>query len=501
MAVQFGTYSCINWIRTLPYVRAWVGLPRSGLVVVGAQTPEFGFEQEIGGVRRALAAMGVGYPVVLDNAYAIWSAFENRYWPALYVLDGEGSVRYHHFGEGAYEESETIIRGLLGVDGDGSTRRSRGELAADWDSLRSPETYVGSARGERRARDGAGGLGLNQWALSGRWAVDDESAVLEAGGGSITYRFGARDLNLVLTPPASGAAVRFEVRLDGRPPARRTAATSTSGGPARWTSRGSTSSSARPSRRRPHLRDQLPRPGRPGLRLHLRLDADHPAGPGIPRARGAGRGAMLGRSSTTGGSTPMRPDIVPGAAFPDYELPDHTSTPRRLSEIQGDDPLILTLARGHYCPKEHQQHLELAANYPKIAVGYTQVATISTDEHHTSQEFRASTGAQWPFLEDPGRIVQKDLDIQEYTDPDNDPMIPHTLVLKPGLVVHRIYNGYWFWGRPSFADLWRDLRELMAEIRPDWDLSSPGLREAWEAGDYAKFHGWDRRAPAPSSPV
>jgi len=197
----------------------------------------------------------------------------------------------------------------------------------------------------------------------------------------------------------------------------------------------------------------------------------------------------------------MRPDIVPGAAFPDYELPDHTSTSRKLSEIQGDDPLILTLARGHYCPKEHQQHLELAANYPKIAVGYTQVATISTDEHHTSQEFRASTGAQWPFLEDPGRIVQKDLDIQEYTDPDNDPMIPHTLVLKPGLVVHRIYNGYWFWGRPSFADLWRDLRELTAEIRPDWDLGSPGLRAAWEAGDYARFHGWDRRAPAPSSPA
>ena len=249
VAVQFGTYSCINWIRTLPYVRAWVDAYRDrGLVVVGAQTPEFGFEQEIGGVRRALAAMGVEYPVVLDNAYAIWSAFENRYWPALYVLDGEGSVRYHHFGEGAYEESETIIRGLLGVDGDRVQREESGvELAADWNSLRSPETYVGSARGERRARDGAGGLGLNQWALSGRWAVDDESAVLEAEGGSITYRFGARDLNLVLTPPASGAAVRFEVRLDGRPPARRTAATSTSGGPARWTSHGSTSSSASPT--------------------------------------------------------------------------------------------------------------------------------------------------------------------------------------------------------------------------------------------------------------
>lgn len=186
----------------------------------------------------------------------------------------------------------------------------------------------------------------------------------------------------------------------------------------------------------------------------------------------------------------MRPDIVPGATFPDYELPDHESTPRRLSEIQGDDPMILTLARGHYCPKEHQQHLELAAAWPKIAVAYTQVATIATDPHHTLQEFRASVGAQWPFLSDPGRIVQKDLDIQEYTDPENDPMIPHTLVLKPGLVVHTIYNGYWFWGRPSIADLWHDLRSASAEIRPDWDLAKPGLREAWDAGDRAPFHGY-----------
>ena len=130
----------------------------------------------------------------------------------------------------------------------------------------------------------------------------------------------------------------------------------------------------------------------------------------------------------------MRSDIVPGGVFPDYELPDHTKTPRKLSDLQGDDPLILTLARGHYCPKEHQQHLELAAFYPKIAVAYTRVATISTDDHHTLQEFRASVGAQWTFLSDPGRTVQKDLDIQEYTDPEQDPMIPHTLVLKPGLV-------------------------------------------------------------------
>ena len=191
----------------------------------------------------------------------------------------------------------------------------------------------------------------------------------------------------------------------------------------------------------------------------------------------------------------MRADIVPGATLPDYELPDHANVSRRLSEVQGDDPMILTLARGHYCPKEHQQHLELAANYPKIAVSYTQVATIATDEHHTLQEFRASVGAQWPFLSDPGRIVQKDLEIREYTDPDNDPMIPHTVVLKPGLVIHKIYNGYWFWGRPSIEDLHQDLRAVMREIRPDWELSAPGLREAWDSGDVSQFHGWNKWSP------
>src|SRR5215813_7445956 len=193
----------------------------------------------------------------------------------------------------------------------------------------------------------------------------------------------------------------------------------------------------------------------------------------------------------------MRSDIVPGSVFPDYQLPDHTSTLRRLSELQGDDPLILILARGNYCPKDHQQHLELAAFYPKIAVAYTKIATISTDRHHTLQEFRSSVGAQWPFLSDPGRTIQKDLDIQEYTDPEHDPMIPYTFVLKPGLVIHRIYNGYWFWGRPSFYDLWHDLRAVTKEIRPDWGLGTPRLREAWAADDYSFFHGWDRRPVEP----
>jgi peroxiredoxin len=184
----------------------------------------------------------------------------------------------------------------------------------------------------------------------------------------------------------------------------------------------------------------------------------------------------------------MRSDIVPGGRFPDYELTAHTKTRHKLSELQGNDPMVLVLSRGHYCPKDHQQHLELAGAYPQIAVAYTQVVTISTDNIVESREFRASVGAQWTFLSDAGRKVQKDLDIQEYTDPHHDPMIPHTLVLKPGLVIHSVYNGYWFWGRPSFENLRHDLREVTREIRPDWDLGAPGLREAWEAGDHSAFY-------------
>jgi len=194
----------------------------------------------------------------------------------------------------------------------------------------------------------------------------------------------------------------------------------------------------------------------------------------------------------------VRADIVPGGTFPDYELTDHTRTRRRLSELQGIDPMILLLSRGHYCPKDAQQHLELAASYPKIAVSYTQLVTISTDNLLETNEFRAAVGAQWTFLSDAGRHVQKDLDIAEYTDPHHDPMIPHTLVLKPGLVIHSIYNGYWFWGRPSFEDLRRDLREVTREVRPDWDLGGPGLRAEWQAGD--KGRGRHTR-PAPGSRV
>lgn len=176
----------------------------------------------------------------------------------------------------------------------------------------------------------------------------------------------------------------------------------------------------------------------------------------------------------------MRADIVPGATFPDYELTDHTTTRRKLSELQGIDPMILILARGSFCPKDHQQHLELAANYSKIAVAYTGIVTISTDNIIETNEFRAQVGAQWTFLSDAGRHVQKDLDIKEYTDPFHDPMIPHTLVLKPGLVIHSLYNGYWFWGRPSFEDLWatcerRAARFARTGTSPSPNCAPPGM--------------------------
>src|SRR3954453_21438703 len=188
----------------------------------------------------------------------------------------------------------------------------------------------------------------------------------------------------------------------------------------------------------------------------------------------------------------MRSDIVPGAVFPDYALPDHTGTVRSLSELQGDDPMILTLARGHYCPKEHQQHLELAALQPKLSVAYTQIVTIATDEHHTLQEFRTSVGAFWPFLSDPDRTVQQDLDIAEYTDPDNNPMIPYTVVLEPGLLVFKIYSGYWFFGRPTVEELRLDMRAVLQRCRPDWRIDRDAQRTAWAMGDKASFYPYGK---------
>ena len=218
--VDFWTYSCVNWLRTLPYLKAWEERYRDrGLVVVGVHAPEFGFEHDLDNVRRAAGELGVGYPVVIDNDFSIWRSFENHYWPAVYLVDRDGRLRFQHFGEGAYEETERAIQQLLGVDGE-TVRVDAGGVAeaADWGTLRSQETYVGYARGERRSDRRADALALNDWALAGAWSVGEEAAVLDAAGGSIAYRFQARDLNLVLAPPTSGAPVRFSVRLDGQPP-------------------------------------------------------------------------------------------------------------------------------------------------------------------------------------------------------------------------------------------------------------------------------------------
>jgi hypothetical protein len=216
--VDIWTYSCVNWLRTLPYVSAWHERYRDrGLVVVGVHAPEFGFEHDLGNVRRAAGELGVSHPVVIDNDFAIWRTLDNHYWPAAYLVDRDGHIRFHHFGEGAYEEIERAIQQLLGVE-EATVRVDAGGLAeaADWETLGSPETYLGAARGERRSD--AGRPALNRWALDGTWSVGEEAAVLEAGSGSIAYRFQARDVNLVLAPPDSGAAIPFTVELDGRAP-------------------------------------------------------------------------------------------------------------------------------------------------------------------------------------------------------------------------------------------------------------------------------------------
>jgi peroxiredoxin len=188
----------------------------------------------------------------------------------------------------------------------------------------------------------------------------------------------------------------------------------------------------------------------------------------------------------------MRADIVPGATFPDYELSDHTGTRRKLSELQGTDPMVVVLSRGGYCPKDRRQHEGRLELHREIEVGYCKMVTISTDNLLDTNEFRSGMGAHWPFLSDPGRKIQKDLDIAEYTDPHHDPMVPHTVVLEPGLVVHKIYNGYWFFGRPSVEELRQDLRDVSRKIRPDWDLSAPGLRERWDAGEQDGFYPYGK---------
>ena len=238
--VDFWTYTCINWLRTLGYVRAWSEkYADQGLVVVGVHTPEFPFERDVDNVRLAVQEMRVEYPVALDSHYAIWEAFSNRYWPAVYIADADGRIRHHRFGEGGYEACETIIQRLLrdaGVDGipddlvvvddDGF------EAQADWSNLESPETYLGYDQAQSFASPGGARLAqvrtyvaperlkLNEWALTGEWAVDRGASVLDGADGRIAFRFHARDVHLVMGPPARGTTVPFVVSVDGEPPGR-----------------------------------------------------------------------------------------------------------------------------------------------------------------------------------------------------------------------------------------------------------------------------------------
>ena len=188
----------------------------------------------------------------------------------------------------------------------------------------------------------------------------------------------------------------------------------------------------------------------------------------------------------------MRPDIIPGATFPDYELTDHTGKRRKLSDLQGQDPMIVVLARGGFCPKDRRQHENLVQLHREMEVGYCRLVTISTDNLAATNEFRAGIDAHWPFLSDAGRTIQKDLDIAEYTDPAHNPMIPHTLVLEPALRIYKIYMGYWFFGRPTNEELRQDLRAVLIKCRPDWDLGTPEMKSAWAQGDKTRHYPYGK---------
>lgn len=236
--VEFWTYTCIYWLRQLPYVRAWAEkYEASGLVVIGVHTPEFEFEKTVENVRRAAKDLRVDFPIAVDSDGAIWRAFRNQYWPALYFIDAQGRIRHHHFGEGEYERSEKIIQQLLAEAGSARNGHelvsvdARGaEAAADWANLRSPETYVRLRRIERFASPGRpvpqtshayaapARLALNEWALAGTWTLGGDAATLNEAGGRIVYRFHARDLHIVMGPTARGTSARFRVLIDGRPP-------------------------------------------------------------------------------------------------------------------------------------------------------------------------------------------------------------------------------------------------------------------------------------------
>jgi thiol-disulfide isomerase/thioredoxin len=218
--VDFWTYTCINWLRTLGYVRAWhEKYADQGLVVVGVHTPEFPFEQDVDNVREAAKEMRVEYPIALDNDYAVWQAFSNHYWPAVYIADAEGRIRYHHFGEGAYDECEREIQQLLGVeDGLVSVADEGFEAQADLANLETPETYLGAEQAQNFAGFDESILRLNQWALSGDWTIGGRASVLNGAGGGILFRFHARDVNVVMGPPERGTDVPFRVLVDGEPP-------------------------------------------------------------------------------------------------------------------------------------------------------------------------------------------------------------------------------------------------------------------------------------------
>jgi thiol-disulfide isomerase/thioredoxin len=235
--VDFWTYTCVNWLRTLPYVRAWAEKYRDqGLVVIGAHTPEFPFEKDIDNVRWAAKEMDVSYPIAVDSDYGVWRAFDNNYWPAVYVADANGRIRYHHFGEGSYDETEKVIQRLLSESGRKTDNQlvkvsPRGlEVAADYGTLRSSENYLGYEKAEGFASPGDAqedtrrvyslpkNLSLNQWALAGDWTVKGGAAVLDKPDGRIVYRFHARDVNLIMGVPPGAEPVRFTVKIDGKPP-------------------------------------------------------------------------------------------------------------------------------------------------------------------------------------------------------------------------------------------------------------------------------------------
>jgi thiol-disulfide isomerase/thioredoxin len=235
--VEFWTFTCINWIRTLPYVRSWFEKYRAnGLVVLGVHTPEFEVERDIEKVRHAALEMDVEFPIAIDSDYRIWRAFDNQYWPALYFADADGQIRHHRFGEGDYESSEIVLQRLLSAAGavdvgpELASVDARGvEAQADWKELRSPEAYIGYDRAEAFSSPGGAspespreyalppGLALNQWALAGDWTVGRQAAALNRSGGKIVHRFRARDLHLVMGPAPDGQPVRFRVELDGEP--------------------------------------------------------------------------------------------------------------------------------------------------------------------------------------------------------------------------------------------------------------------------------------------